>query len=93
MWIVNVLMSEDVSDQVRIGEAFSVAIMSLLSDDINVALAASSCLRTIVKLIPSLIQFNRELVETIVTAISVITTKLMVGSDQTLNGRKNYPVF
>ena len=86
MWLVNALMSEGGSD--RIGEAFSVAIMSLLSDDINVALAASSCLRTIVKLIPNLMQFSRELVETIITAISLIATKLMVRLQRKPNGVK-----
>ena len=77
MWLVKELDSGcDLSEQV--GEAFSVCLMSLMSDDINVAVSACSCLRTLVKFIPTLLNLSRECVETIMTAISLITTKLIV---------------
>ena len=78
MWLVNVLSSNDAQGHERLGEAFSVTLMSLLSDDMNVALAASSCLRTIVKLLPQLLNYSRDAVDTIITAISLIVSKLIV---------------
>ena len=75
-WIVSELQSEEKSS--RIGEAISVAVLSLFSDDVSVARFACSTLRCCVKLIPQLLEYSTLLVESTITALALVTSKLLV---------------
>ena len=75
-WIVSELQSD--SKSTRIGEAISVAVLSLFSDDVSVARFACSTLRCCVKLIPQLLEYSTLLVESTITALALVTSKLLV---------------
>ena len=75
-WIVSELQSDSKSS--RIGEAISVAVLSLFSDDVSVARFACSTLRCYVKLIPQLLEYSTLLVEFTITALALVTSKLLV---------------
>lgn len=77
-WIVSELQSDEKSS--RIGEAISVAVLSLFSDDVSVARFACSTLRCCVKLIPQLLEYSTLLVESTITALALVTSKLLVSN-------------
>lgn len=78
LWLVSRLNMPD-PPLSEIAKALSVCIMSIKrSDDINVAVSAVSCLRTIVKHIKQLVALCRGLVTTVLTALPLVAADLML---------------
>ena len=75
-WVIGELLAP--SPSARIGEAISICVLSLFSDDVSVAQFACSSLRTLAKIIPQLLQYSTVLVETTIIALSLVTSKLLV---------------
>ena len=77
-WIISQLLAEGGPSSSRIGEAISIAVLSLFSDDVAVARFACSCLRTVGRCLPQLHQYSSILVESTITALSLVTSKLLI---------------
>lgn len=93
LWLVSRLTMPDPSLP-EIAKALSICLMSIKrSDDINVAAAAASCLRTLVKYNKELLALSSSLLCTILTALPLITSDLMLKYSTRLRENRLFTVL